>query len=116
MASIRRVTRKPPKILIDAIKTPAAERMVISVDVDPIWINAPKMMIEEIALVTAISGVCSECATVQITWKPMNTVAVDEGQAQTLLKLMDVLDDNDDVQQVSANFEIPDDIMAKLTA
>jgi hypothetical protein len=30
-------------------------------------------MIDEIALVTAISGVCSECATFQITWKPMKT-------------------------------------------
>ena len=51
-----------------------------------------------------------------LTWKPMNSVGVDEDQAQTLLKLMDVLDDNDDVQQVSANFEIADEIMAKLTA
>jgi len=41
--------------------------MVISTEVDPIWISAPKMMIEEIAFVTAISGVCSECATFQIT-------------------------------------------------
>ena len=51
-----------------------------------------------------------------VTWKPLNSVGVDEDQAQTLLKLMDVLDDNDDVQQVSANFEIADEIMAKLTA
>ena len=73
MASMRRVTRKPPKILIDAMKMPAAARIVISMLLDPIWINAPKMMIDEIALVTAISGVCSECATFQITWNPMKT-------------------------------------------
>ncbi|MEK9710512.1 MAG: YebC/PmpR family DNA-binding transcriptional regulator, partial [Alphaproteobacteria bacterium] len=33
----------------------------------------------------------------------------------TLLKLLDVLDDNDDVQNVSSNFDISDDIIAKLT-
>ena len=51
-----------------------------------------------------------------LTWKPLNTVQVDDGSAETLLKLLDVLDDNDDVQQVSANFEIADDVMQRLTA
>ncbi|MED5338238.1 MAG: YebC/PmpR family DNA-binding transcriptional regulator [Pseudomonadota bacterium] len=51
-----------------------------------------------------------------LTWKPRNTVALDEDKAATLLKLLDVLDDNDDVQSVSANFEISDEVMAKLTA
>jgi len=51
-----------------------------------------------------------------LTWKPQNTVALDEDKAATLLKLLDVLDDNDDVQSVSANFEISDEVMAKLTA
>jgi len=52
----------------------------------------------------------------ELTWKPQNTVPVDEGQAETIMKLLAVLEDNDDVQSVSANFEIPDDIMRKLTA
>ena len=73
MASMRRVTRKPPKMLTAAIKTASAESAVISNELEPIWIRAPRMMMEEIALVTAISGVCSECATFQITWKPMKT-------------------------------------------
>ena len=51
-----------------------------------------------------------------LTWKPTNTVAVDGDQASTLLKLFDTLDDNDDVQQVSANFDISDEIMTKLSA
>ena len=51
-----------------------------------------------------------------LMWKPQNTVALDEDKAATLLKLLDVLDDNDDVQSVSANFEISDEVMAKLTA
>ena len=51
-----------------------------------------------------------------LTWKPQNTIALGEDKAATLLKLLDVLDDNDDVQSVSANFEISDEVMAKLTA
>lgn len=49
-----------------------------------------------------------------LTWKPQNLIAVDEGQAATLLKLLDALDDNDDVQNVSSNFDISDDVIAKL--
>ena len=52
----------------------------------------------------------------QLTWKPQTTVDICGALAENLLKLLDVLDDNDDVQQVSANFEIADDILARLTA
>ena len=51
-----------------------------------------------------------------LDWRPTTTTPVDEDAASTLIKLMDVLDDNDDVQRVAANFEISDDVMAKLTA
>ena len=67
MASMRRVTRKPPKILIPAIKTLRAARKITSHEPEPICIRAPRMMIEEIALVTAINGVCRLCETFQIT-------------------------------------------------
>jgi YebC/PmpR family DNA-binding regulatory protein len=50
-----------------------------------------------------------------LAWKPQTTVSVGEKHAETLLKLLDVLDDNDDVQQVAANFEIADEVMARLT-
>ena len=70
---MRRVTRKPPKMLIPAMNTEAAAKMMTSIEPDPICIKAPKMMMDEIALVTAINGVCNECETFQITWKPMNT-------------------------------------------
>jgi len=52
----------------------------------------------------------------RLTWKPQTTVTVDESVAEGLLKLLDVLDDNDDVQQVAANFEIADDVLERLTA
>ena len=52
----------------------------------------------------------------ELTWRPQSTVAIDEDKAQTMLKFLDVLDESDDVQRVSANFEISDDVMARLTA
>jgi YebC/PmpR family DNA-binding regulatory protein len=52
----------------------------------------------------------------KLQWRPLNTVPVDGDAAGSLLKLIDVLEDNDDVQVVSANFEMSDDTLAKLTA
>ena len=55
-----------------------------------------------------------EAATVKLAWKPNITVDMDEKGASTLLKLIDVLDDDDDVQTVWGNYEISDEIMDKL--
>ena len=51
-----------------------------------------------------------------LAWVPQNTIPVNEDQAATLLKLLDVLDDNDDVQTVSANFDIADEVMERLAS
>jgi len=45
---------------------------------------------------------------------PQNTVKMDEKKAEQMLKLMEKMEDNDDVQNVYANFDIPDEIMEKL--
>jgi YebC/PmpR family DNA-binding regulatory protein len=49
-----------------------------------------------------------------LTWKPQNTVAVDDETGEKLLKLMDLLNEHDDVQNVFANFEISDALVAKM--
>jgi YebC/PmpR family DNA-binding regulatory protein len=46
---------------------------------------------------------------------PTLHVPVDPGHAETVLKLIDALEDNDDVQKVWSNFSIPDDVLAKLS-
>ena len=50
----------------------------------------------------------------QITRIPNSTVELDLDTGRTVLKLMEALDDHDDVQNVSANFNIPDQAMAEL--
>jgi YebC/PmpR family DNA-binding regulatory protein len=51
----------------------------------------------------------------KLDWRPTTLVTLDEERAAALLKLLDVLDDNDDVQNVFANFDIPDAVMQKLS-
>jgi YebC/PmpR family DNA-binding regulatory protein len=55
-------------------------------------------------------------ASAKMVWKPQNTVMLDEEKAQAVMKLLDVLDNDDDVQNVFSNFEVSDEVMAKLTA
>ena len=50
----------------------------------------------------------------QLTWVAQNTLDVNEDQARTLLKFIDTLEDNDDVQSLSFNFQISDEIFTKL--
>ena len=57
-----------------------------------------------------------EAESVKPIWKPQNNTPVDEEKAATLLKLMDALEEDDDVQNVYSNFEIDDEVMAKLSA
>jgi len=51
-----------------------------------------------------------------LTWKPQNTLAVDDEQGEKLLKLIETLEENDDVQNVYANFEVSDSLMTKMSA
>ena len=55
-----------------------------------------------------------EAEAVKLAWKPGIKVDVGEGDATTLFKLIDVLDDDDDVQTVWGNYEVSDEVMEKL--
>lgn len=64
----------------------------------------------------ALEAKMGEAESVRSVWKPNLTTAVDEEDAQSIVKMIAALDDDDDVQNVYANFEISDEIMKKLTA
>jgi YebC/PmpR family DNA-binding regulatory protein len=63
-----------------------------------------------------LEAVLGEADSVKAIWRPQNTVPVDEEKAQSLMKLIDTLEDDDDVQNVYSNFEVSDEVMAKLSA
>lgn len=52
----------------------------------------------------------------RIIWKPQNTIELDDEAAEKLLRMLDALDDNDDVQNVYANFEVSDEVLERLSA
>ncbi len=57
-----------------------------------------------------------ETSVKEITRLPLTTVDLDTETGRTVLKLMEALDDHDDVQNVSANFNLPDEVMTELSA
>ena len=54
--------------------------------------------------------------SVKAVWKPNMTTAVDQDRAETILKLLGGLEEDDDVQQVFSNVEVDEAVMAKLAA
>lgn len=63
-----------------------------------------------------LESALGEAESIKTIWKPIMLTPVDEEKAQSVLKLIGVLDDDDDVQNVYANFEVSDEVMAKLSA
>lgn len=63
----------------------------------------------------ALDGAGISYLVAEITMIPQTTAPLDEAKASQMLKLMEKMEDNDDVQHVYANFDIPDDIMERLS-
>jgi len=55
-----------------------------------------------------------DCTSAKLTWRPPNTTVVDDEAAEKLVKLIDNLEDNDDVQYVVGNYEFSDSFLAKM--
>ena len=64
----------------------------------------------------ALEKTLGEAESVKIIWRPQTGVPVDEDKAQSVLRLIANLEDDDDVQNVYANFEVDEEVMAKLSA
>lgn len=64
----------------------------------------------------ALEKTLGEPQSAKLTWLPKTGAPVNEEQAESLLKMIDVLEDNDDVQEVYANYEIADDVLERLSA
>jgi transcriptional/translational regulatory protein YebC/TACO1 len=55
-----------------------------------------------------------EFENAEVTMQPQNSVELDSATARQTLRLMDALEENDDVQEVYANFDISDEVMAEV--
>lgn len=68
--------------------------------------------LEKVKTVLSKNGI--EFSSAQLTRNPQTVIKLDGKRAEQILKLMDALEEHDDVQQVNANFDVPDEIMEKL--
>jgi YebC/PmpR family DNA-binding regulatory protein len=64
----------------------------------------------------ALEAKFGEPRKASLTWRPQNTIAIADEQGEKLLKMIDTLNEHDDVQNVYANFEISDALVARLSA
>ena len=65
---------------------------------------------------TALEATLGESESTKLVWRPTTTTELGLEDAQKLLKLIDALEDDDDIQTVTANFEISDEVMEQLSA
>jgi len=63
---------------------------------------------------TALEGALGEAESTKLIWKPTTTTELDLEGAQKLFRLIEVLEDDDDIQRVTANFDISDEVMEQL--
>jgi len=74
----------------------------------------PATALAEVA--KALEARFGEPRKVGLVWRPQNTIAVDDEAGEKLLRLVETLEDNDDVQTVTANFEVSEALMQRMEA
>ena len=67
------------------------------------------------AVSDALETELGEAESTKLIWKPQTTTELDLDGAQKVMRLIEVLEDDDDVQRVTANFEVSDEVMAQLS-
>ncbi len=96
--------------VFEAALDAGAEDVSSSDDGHEIWTEIGSL--HEVA--KALEPVLGEAEGAKLAWRPQTSIEVNEADAATLLKLIDALDEDDDVQQVWGNYEVSDEIMERL--
>ncbi|ANT60904.1 transcriptional regulator [Salipiger sp. CCB-MM3] len=84
------------------VESDAEEHLIYCADTD----------LNEVA--TALEAELGESESTKLIWKPTTTTELDLDSMQTLMKLVDALEDDDDVQRVTTNFEASEEVMSQL--
>jgi len=96
--------------ILEAALEAGAEDISSTEDGHEIWTSQDTL--HEVA--KALEDKLGEADGAKLAWRPQVQVAVGEDDAATLFKLIDALDDDDDVQTVWGNYDVPDEVMEKL--
>ncbi|MBA3778923.1 MAG: YebC/PmpR family DNA-binding transcriptional regulator [Chloroflexi bacterium] len=111
LVTIARDGTDADEIALTAIDAGAAD---VDTDADPLEVYTDPAELEAIRRRLQEAGFAVESS--ELTMQPTNTVEVDGSHARQNIRLVENLEDHDDVQRVSANLEIPDDVMAEATS
>src|ERR1700674_5647122 len=101
----------PEEVGLAAIEARADD---VQVDGKSVEITTPPNNLAQAQAALEQLGVTIENA--EITMQPKQTVAVEEDKAAAVLRLMESLEEDDDVQQVYANFDIPTNVLERVSA
>jgi YebC/PmpR family DNA-binding regulatory protein len=96
--------------VFEAALEAGAEDVTSDEDGHQIWTSVETL--HEVA--KALEATLGEGEGSKLAWRAQTMVTVGEGDAATLMKLIDALDDDDDVQTVWGNYDVPDEVMEKL--
>ena len=96
--------------MMDAAIEAGADDVESSEDLHIIYCAADQL--SEVA--TALEKEKGEAHSAKLIWKPQNLIPVEGDKAESVMKLMDVLDELDDVQNIYANFDISDEEMERI--
>jgi VCBS repeat-containing protein len=96
-------------VMMAAIEAGAED---VESDEDGHWIYTADSDLSAVS--DALEAVLGESKEAKLIWKPQNRTEVDLEAAQKLMRLLETIEDDDDVQSVTANFDVPDDVAAQL--
>jgi len=99
-----------PDKVFEAALDAGAQYVSSSEDGHEIWTDQGDLR----EVMKALEPVLGEPEGAKLAWRPQTTVDVGESDAAILLKLIDALDEDDDVQQVWGNYEVSDEVMERL--
>lgn len=111
LISVPRAGVDPDEIALVAIDAGATD---VDTEADPIEISTSPGDLEAVRKAMEAAGVKVEAA--ELTMQPKSTVSIDGNDVRKNLRMIESLEDHDDVQRVTANFELPDDVLAELSA
>jgi transcriptional/translational regulatory protein YebC/TACO1 len=63
---------------------------------------------------SSLEATLGESESTKLIWKPQTTTELDLEGMEKLMKLIETLEDDDDIQRVTANFEVSDEVMASI--
>jgi len=98
--------------VLEAAIEAGAEDVESAEDGHVIWTEATDLA----DVSTALEQSLGEAESTRLVWKPQTLTPVDEDAGSTLMKLIAALEDDDDVQTVTANFDMSDEVMEKLAS